>query len=227
MANRDDLIQRSPLLPPNSPTITEADRARVYAIIGRELDNFLNGPSSYHSDGTKKSSFALMTELKDFVGSVSRLREIVGDPANILGEIGSNLDAFKEAFGGATSNDVETMWNNPQDARDRAIKLPDSIAPTTNDQNVIYVDPEPDPWYPAPNPVIPKSSREVRGSANPLGAFEASQARFDQTAQSCFPAARDSRAGSEMHLPKDATSGIAPALEGASRWGVTLAMFVS
>jgi hypothetical protein len=44
-----------------------------------------------------------------FVASVSRLKELVNDPANILGEISSNLNAFQNAFQSGVSNDVETM----------------------------------------------------------------------------------------------------------------------
>ena len=54
MANGNGFVQRAPLPPLNSPTITEADRARVYGVIGKELNNILNGATSYHSDSVKK-----------------------------------------------------------------------------------------------------------------------------------------------------------------------------
>jgi len=46
MANGNNFVQRAPLPPLNSPTITGADRARVYGSIGRELNNILNGAAS-------------------------------------------------------------------------------------------------------------------------------------------------------------------------------------
>jgi hypothetical protein len=54
MANGNGFVQRTPLPPLNSPTITEADRARVYGVIGNELNNILNGPTAYNSDRVKR-----------------------------------------------------------------------------------------------------------------------------------------------------------------------------
>jgi hypothetical protein len=83
MANGNNSVQRAPLPPLNSPTIAEADRARVYGSIGRELNNILNGAASYHADGMKKSSKDLKSELNDFIGAVGRLKDKVNGPANI------------------------------------------------------------------------------------------------------------------------------------------------
>ena len=178
MANGNGFVQRAPLPPLNSPTITEADRARVYGVIGKELNNILNGATSYHSDSVKKSSRDLMSELEDFIGAVGSFKETVNDPTNIVGDAVRNLNRFKEAFEAATSNDIETMWNNPADERDQRIKLPDSFAPTTEDHNVIYVDPESDGQFSAPNPLSPnqwpKDMKASTGSSNDVAASAAS-----------------------------------------------------
>jgi len=180
MDNGNGFVQRAPLPPLNSPTITEADRARVYGVIGQELNNILNGPTSYHSDSVKKSSRNLMSELKNFIGAVDSLKETVNDPANIVGDAVRNLNRFKEAFEAATSNDIETMWNNPADERDQRIKLPDSFAPTTEDHNVIYVDPESAGQFSAPNPLSPNQwRRDMKASTAPSNDVAASAASPD------------------------------------------------
>lgn len=157
MGNGNDRMQSAPLLPPNSPTITKADRSGVYATIGRELNNIL---ASYHPDGSRRNSWDLTTDLEGLVEAVSRLRGLVNDPADILGKIGSDLVEFTRSFRSGVSNDVETMWNDPEDRRDQAIRLSDGLVPPTADH-----DPNPDPWYPAPNPIVPHRSRELRASA--------------------------------------------------------------
>lgn len=83
MAN-EDIIRRAPLAPPNSPTITAADRSRVYDLIGRELNGALNGEASFHPDGKKKGSADLMSNLNGLIGTVASLKEAVNDPTNIF-----------------------------------------------------------------------------------------------------------------------------------------------
>ncbi|WJR76482.1 hypothetical protein [Bradyrhizobium sp. NP1] len=161
MSNENGVIQQSPLLPPNAPTITETDRARIYAIIGKELNNILNGPASYYPDSVKKDSVDLTSELQSFIGAVTSLKGVVNDPTGILESAVRDLNEFASTFKNRTSDDVEAMWNNEDDKRDQRIRLPDSIAPTTEDHNIIYVDPNPDPFFPPPNPVAPRKERSV------------------------------------------------------------------
>jgi hypothetical protein len=98
MADRNGIVQRAPLPPLNSPLINEADRARVFGVIGKALNNILNGPNSYHADTMMKSSRDLMLELDSFANSVKRLKGAVNDPADIVGDAVRHLDHFKQAF---------------------------------------------------------------------------------------------------------------------------------
>lgn len=163
------MIQSAPLAPPNSPTITAADRSRIYGLIGRELDDTLNGASSFHPDGMKKSSSDLISGLDELVGTVTSMKDAVNDPTNVFGDALRQLRDFRKAFGDAASNDIETMWGDPLDNRDSKIKLPDGLAPTTRDNNVIYVDENPGPYSP-PNPLLPKNwPKELRTSIESPG----------------------------------------------------------
>jgi hypothetical protein len=72
----------------------------------------------------------------------------------------STWKGFRKTFETGVGNDIETMWNEPSDGRDERIKLPDSIAPTTEDHNIIYVDPHADGQFSAPNPLSPKQWRK-------------------------------------------------------------------
>ena len=76
MANGNGLVQRAPLPPLNSPTITEGDRARVYGAIGKELSSILNGGTSYHPDNVKRTSRDLTSELNHFIGAVKSLKNV-------------------------------------------------------------------------------------------------------------------------------------------------------
>jgi hypothetical protein len=160
MANGNGFVQRTPLPPLNSPTITEADRARVYGIIGKELNSILNGATSYYLDSVKKSSSDLKSELKNFIGAVESLKDAVNDPSNIVGDMVRHLKSIQDAFETETSNDIETMWNDPNDKRDGNIKLPDSLAPTTDDHNIIDVDPNDVGPFAAPIPISPNQPRK-------------------------------------------------------------------
>ena len=180
MANGNGFVQRAPLPPLNSPTITEADRARVYGAIGKELNNILNGATSYHADSVKKSSKDLMSELNDFITAVGRLKDAVNDPGNIVGDAVRDLKGFRKAFETGMGNDVETMWNDPLDRRDNSIKLPDSLAPTTEDHNIIYVDPESDDQFSAPSPLSPNQwPKDLRASTGTSDDVAASGATTD------------------------------------------------
>jgi hypothetical protein len=159
MANGNGFIQRAPLPPLNSPVITEGDRARVYGLIGRELNSILNGANSYHLDGVKKSSKDLMSELNGLITSVERLKNAVNDPENIVGDAARYLHSFGKRFETGVSNDIETMWNDPRDERDMGIRLPDHLAPITEDHNIIHVDPESDGQFSTPNPLAPDQWR--------------------------------------------------------------------
>lgn len=166
MANGNSFVQRAPLPPLNSPTITEGDRARVYDAIGKELNNILNGATSYYPDSTKKSSKDLTSELNDFIGAVGALKDAVDDPGNIVGDAVSDLRKFQKAFEAGVSNDIETMWNDPLDSRDKNIELPNSLAPITEDYNIIHVDPEPDGQFSVPNPLSPNQwPKDLKASA--------------------------------------------------------------
>jgi hypothetical protein len=66
-------IERAPLPPPNAPVIGEGDRSRIFGMIGRQLDDIINGPGSYYPEGNKKSPDALMDDLMNLYNSVERL----------------------------------------------------------------------------------------------------------------------------------------------------------
>lgn len=175
MANRNGFVQRVPLPPLNSPTLTRADRTRVYGAIGKELDNISNGVRSYHDDSVKKSSKDLMSELNGFIHAVESLKDAVNDPEDIVGDAVRDLKGFKKAFETGVGNDIETMWNDSKDERDSRIKLPDSLAPTTDDNNIIYIDPESDGLFSAPNPLSPNQwPKDLKASTGSSGDVTAS-----------------------------------------------------
>jgi hypothetical protein len=163
MANKG-VVQSAPLAPLNSPILAAADRPRVYGLIRKELNDALNGVSSFYPDGVKKSSSDLMSDLDKLIGSVTSLKDAVNDPTNIFGDAVRDLGGFREFFKKAVSNDIETMWDDPDDGRDSRIRLPDNLAPTTRDRNDLYVDPELGPFAP-PNPLLPQHwSKDLKAS---------------------------------------------------------------
>jgi len=165
MADRNGIVQRAPLPPLNSPRLAEGDRAGVYALIGKELNNVLNGSSSYHPDGMKKSSRDLKLELDSFIDGIDKMKDAVDDPANIFPDAVQHLDAFRKAFKSGVANDIETMWNEWKDTRDNSIKLPDNLTPTTRDHSVIYIDPDSVGPFSMPNPLLPKNwPKELKAS---------------------------------------------------------------
>ena len=96
-----------------------------------------------------------MSDLDKLIGTVTSLKDAVNDPTNIFEDAVRDLGGFREAFKKAVSNDIETMWDDPDDGRDSRIRLPDNLAPTTRDKNDLYVNPGLGPFAP-PNPLLPK-----------------------------------------------------------------------
>jgi hypothetical protein len=129
----------------------------------------LNGVSSFYPDGVKKRSSDLMSDLEEFIGRVTSLKDAVDDPTNIFGDALRDLGDFRKTFEKGVSSDIETMWDDPHDDRDNKIRLPDNLAPTTSDRNDLYVDPGFGPFAP-PNPLLPKHwSKDLRASFESSG----------------------------------------------------------
>ncbi len=134
-------IERRPLPAPNSPTITDGDRSRVYDAIGKELEDILSGRQAYFPDGLRKDPQDIIANINSFITSVKSLRENhVIDPGNVLGPLTEALEMHAQ--------NLEEFFGEPTDP----IELPPEISPTTRDNRVIHVDPFPGPESP-PNPV--------------------------------------------------------------------------
>jgi len=86
--------------------------------------------------------------MKDFISSLEGLRQQVDDPSNVLGEIHNDLRKFVERLG-AQINEREPVDN---------IQIPPQQAPTTEDNNIIYVDPD-GGLFSSPNPLSPNVQR--------------------------------------------------------------------
>jgi len=142
MTNGPGIIERAPLPPPNAPMIGEGDRARIFRMIGRQLDDIINGPGSYYPEGNKKSPDALMDDLTNFYNSVERLGRQLNDPDNIIGSVLNELKTFNGAFAPITK------WHPLSPERDKAIELPPDLTPDTRDRNVITIDPLGGPYAP-------------------------------------------------------------------------------
>jgi hypothetical protein len=152
-------IEKRYLAPLNSPIITEADRPKVYDIIGKQLADVLTGNKSYYADGVQKESNARISDLKDFIASIEDLRQRVNDPSNILGKAVDDLGKYAAAF------EKMTEKNEPVDN----MELPPPLSPNTRDRNPIYVDPDPGPYSP-PNPLLPKHwSNDLKASLESSG----------------------------------------------------------
>jgi hypothetical protein len=137
-------IEKRYLAPLNSPAITEADRPKVYGIIGKELAKVLSGAKSYYSDGVQKDPWTLASDLNNFISSIRALQERVDDPSNVLGTVADALVKHAEGFKDFLNK------NEPVDN----IEMPSELSPTSRDRNDLYVDPDPGPYSP-PNPVSP------------------------------------------------------------------------
>lgn len=102
-------IERHNLAPLNPGTvITEADRSKVYDIIGRKLADVLSGNQSYYPDGRQKDSQARAEDLNDFIPSIKDLQSHVDDRSNILGEAVSDLRKHAQAFQEITKENEPT-----------------------------------------------------------------------------------------------------------------------
>ncbi len=155
-------IEKRYLAPLNSPIITEADRPKVYDIIGKQLVDVLTGNQSYYPDGLQKESNARASDLRNFIASIEDLRQRVNDPSNILGKIAEDLGTYADAF------EKMIKENEPVDN----IELPLQLSPNTRDRNSIYVDPDPGPYSP-PNPLLPKHwSNDLKASLESSGDTE-------------------------------------------------------
>jgi len=55
MTNSRSIIEQAPLPRPNAPSIEEGDRSRIFGMVGKQLDDIINGrPGSYYQEGIKK-----------------------------------------------------------------------------------------------------------------------------------------------------------------------------
>ena len=94
-------IETAPLAPLNARTkITEADRAKVYALIGKQLNDLVNGPASNYPDGGRKSPQVISEDIKRLNGHVMNLKGFVDDPAGILDSVVKHLDDFRRGLDG-------------------------------------------------------------------------------------------------------------------------------
>jgi hypothetical protein len=158
-------------LPPLNPrtAISEADRARVYDIIRRQLADLLSGEQSYYPDGVQKDMQQRTEDLKQFIGSVKSLQGLVNDPSNILGNVADDLNEFAKKF---AARDVA---NEPSDP----IVMPKEFSPGTMDRNELYVDPEPGRISP-PGPLDPSQRPTFRRASvqGPRGAPDRPELRI-------------------------------------------------
>ena len=155
MTDSRGLIEQAPLAAPGAPSIGEGDRSRVFGMVGKQLDNIINGPGSYYPEGHKKSPDALLKDLSDFYGSVELLGKQLDDPSNIMGSVLDELKKFNDAFSSSA------RWSTPSYERDKGIELPSGLIPKTQDQNVIEIDPFGGPFAPPMPWKVPKKDRSV------------------------------------------------------------------
>jgi hypothetical protein len=158
-------IESQPLQPLDpGASITEQDRSRVYSIIGKELNNLLNGSASFYPDGMQKDGQSLLSDLSRFKAGVQELQGVVNDPSNILGGVVGHLGLFVKKF--------EKRLNADQPGDD--IQLKPEYAPNTEDNNIIYVNPNIDPRdsFPNSNPVAPENWKKQQDAS--LGSFRQS-----------------------------------------------------
>lgn len=133
-------------LSPLNPTVTigEAERPKVYGLIRKRLEDTLTGSQSYLPEGTKKDERTLSSDVADLIGSLSVMQAHTNDPYNILGEAIEHLKQHAKRFKNVMENDEPTD----------KIELPPDQSPTTADNNIIYIDPDPGLYSP-PNPLLP------------------------------------------------------------------------
>lgn len=96
-------IERKPLPPPNSSTLTiaEADRAEMMASTSAVIDYYLNGPGSYWDAGTRKplvgddefrDTDTTVNDLKKFKDRVVAAKQFADDPGSIMDSIIALID---------------------------------------------------------------------------------------------------------------------------------------
>jgi len=99
-------IESTPLAPLGARTrLTEADRAKVYELIGKHLDYLINGPGSYDPDGGRKSPQATAEDVGRLNGQVMALKGFVDDTASILDSVTDRLDEFRRGINAAIARD--------------------------------------------------------------------------------------------------------------------------
>lgn len=159
-------IEKRYLAPLNpGTTITEADRLKLNDLIRERLADTLTGNQSYFPEGTKKDPRTLSSDLRDLIASLSAMQMQANDPSNILGQAIAHLGNHAKRV------DEVIKDGEPTDQ----IELPREQTPTTSDNNVIYVDPDPG-LYSLPNPLLPRHRSLERRVAVDLpngGAVEA------------------------------------------------------
>jgi hypothetical protein len=86
----------APLNP--AATITEADRAKLYDLIGERLADTLTGNQSYFPEGMKKDPRTLSSDLQDLIASLSVMQMRTNDPSNVLGQTIEHLKNHAKRF---------------------------------------------------------------------------------------------------------------------------------
>jgi hypothetical protein len=132
-------------------TINEADRARVYDIVRRQVADILAGAQSYYPDGVQKALSDRADDLQSLQRSIEVLQRQVNDPSDILGSVRKYLGQFGDNFLGAVDA------GKPHDP----IEMPKDQMPITRDSNELYFDPHPGPFSP-PNPLSPSARPLIR-----------------------------------------------------------------
>jgi hypothetical protein len=147
-------VERRYLAPLNpGTTITEADRSRLNDLIRERLSDTLTGNESYLPEGVKKDPWTLASDLRDLIASLSAMQMQTNDPSDVLGQAIAHLQNHAERF------DKVIKEDEPTDQ----IELPREQTPTTSDNNVIYVDPNPGLYSP---PLPQRRSLERRAALN-------------------------------------------------------------
>jgi len=145
-------IERKPLAPLNALTkITEADRSTVYQAIGKELNYLLNGPGSFFADGVQLDTQNRLSGLEQLRKHVSDLQGVVDDPANILGSVLDDLRKLGIAVQGGMT--YEDKHFDPG----MVVKNNENL-PSTEDSNIVGIDPDTDSLLPNPRLGFPNTS---------------------------------------------------------------------